>query len=61
MNLLTYNYEKSISHGKKLLGLFKETGQEFFKISDSTVYIINMYLAEAMCMVGRFSDSYEYL
>jgi len=46
MYLLTYNYSKSVIHGKKLLS--------FDNCSDTTRYNALMYLAESKCMMGKF-------
>jgi tetratricopeptide (TPR) repeat protein len=47
--LITYNYTKSVAHGKKLLA--------FDNCSASLRYNIHMWLAEAKCMQGLFQES----
>jgi hypothetical protein len=53
MYLITYNFTKCISHGKKLLA--------FESASTQSKYNVHMYLAEAHCMLGKFKESYEQL
>jgi len=49
MYLLTYNYHKCIEHASKLLA--------YKGVSQSTRYNANMYLAEAKCMVGQYTEA----
>ena len=53
MNLLNNNYNKCISHGKKLLAIQG--------CAQNTQYIIHMYIAESLCMLGRFEESFTHL
>jgi hypothetical protein len=53
MYLISYNFVKSIYHGKKLL--------DFKSASAQSRYNVHMYLAEANCMIGKFKESYEQL
>ena len=53
MYLISYNFVKSIYHGKKLL--------DFKSASPQSRYNVHMYLAEANCMIGKFKESYEQL
>ena len=59
--LLTYNFDKCIEHGKKLLDFHKTTGFDFLKVSNSAAYVVNMYIAEALCMLARFPESLRYM
>lgn len=53
MYLLTYNYSKCISHGKKLLAIDG--------CAQQTQYNIHMYIAESLCMLGRFEESFTHM
>ena len=53
MYLITYNYNKCIEHGKKLLKLGH--------LAQSTSYNVHCYLAEANCMIGQFQESLVHL
>jgi hypothetical protein len=53
MHLLSYNFVKCIEHGKKL--------QEIEGVAKQTLYNVQMYLAEAKCMLGRYEESLTHL
>ena len=53
MYLLSYNFVKCIEHGKKL--------QDMEGVAKQTLYNVQMYLAEAKCMLGRYEESLTHL
>ena len=53
MYLITYNYNKCIEHGKKLIKLGN--------LATSTTYNVHCYMAEATCMIGQFKDAMTHL
>ena len=62
MYLLSYNYVKCIHHGKLLLSIHTNAHDKGSKpLAKSTLYNTHSYLAEANCMLGRFSEALECL
>lgn len=72
MYLLCYNYVKCIFHGKVILRLNEEAktmgaADKSLKlpalplVPATTLYTVNCYIAEALCMLGKFNESLEYL
>ena len=72
MYLLSYNYVKCIYHAKVILRLNEDAktmgaADKSLKLPAvplvplTTLYTVNCYIAEALCMLGKFSESLEYL
>jgi len=58
MYLISYNFQKCISHGRKLLDFLKVPDT---KLSLTSQYNAHMYIAEAYCMIGKFQESLIHL
>jgi len=69
MHLITYNFVKSIYHGKILLkmdadmkeGRDKAESSDLKPISTATLYSVHCYMAEALCMMGKYADAITHL
>lgn len=72
MNLISYNFVKCIYHGKILIRLAEEAktngaADKALKlpalppVPPVTLYTIHCYIAEALCMLGKFPESLEHL
>lgn len=72
MYLITYNFVKSIYHGKILLRLAEEARTNgaadksqklpaLSQVPPNSLYTMHCYIAEALCMLGKFQDSIEHL
>ena len=59
--LTTYNYSKVLEHSKQVLKLASDFSLDELKLSDSMMYTIHTYMAEALCMSGNFQEALEYL
>ena len=53
MYLISYNYQKCILHGNALLN--------FKSLSPTTKYNLHVYISEAKCMLGQFTDALVHL
>lgn len=58
MYLISYNFQKCISHGKKLLDFLNVPDG---KLAPTSQYNAHMYIAEAYCMIGKFQESLSHL
>jgi tetratricopeptide (TPR) repeat protein len=72
MYLISYNFVKCIYHGKILLRLAEEAKENgaadkslklpaLLPVPPSTLYTVHCYIAEALCMLGKFSESIHHL
>lgn len=72
MNLISYNFIKCIYHGKILIRLAEEAktngaADKSLKLAalppvpPVTLYTVHCYIAEALCMLGKFPESLEHL
>jgi len=72
MYLITYNFVKCIYHGKILLRLAEEAktngaADKTLKlpalppVPPVTLYTVHCYIAESLCMLGKFPESLEHL
>jgi hypothetical protein len=57
LHLSTYNFVKVIYHARLLLDLSSKYDIPDLKLADQTKYNIHMYMAEALCMMGRFTEA----
>jgi tetratricopeptide (TPR) repeat protein len=59
---MNYNQVKAIHHGKVLLKAHAAALKDGEKpLQKSTLYNVHSYLAEAYCMLGRFTQALEQL